>query len=197
MKMRLQWIVVMAAMLALMMTACDLETPNAADLDGLWTGGKVPSKNGEMEMIIRFTPNEADSTQGEFGMWYEGKWTDEDAAGQFTQGYSASVPGTYQVIGNEVVFSYNSDKVGIKLDDDDALTHAKALQEAGEEGSIEAIAEGFKQMFGGYLGESFQGMFKSRNNGSNRHSFSVSNNELTLATGDVEKIVLKKSVDEN
>lgn len=192
MKKTFQWMAVMAAMVA-MMTACNLEQPNASDLEGLWGEGKIPTeKNGDLEMIIRFTPSEADSTQGDFAMWYEGKWNDEDDAGKFAQGFSVSVPGTYKVDGDKIVLTYKSDEVGVKLDDDDALEHAKALQEAGEEGSAEAVAEDFKEMFGGFLGETFQGLFQSRNNGENVYGFSVKDGQLTLSTSDVENVVLKK-----
>ena len=182
------FVVVMAAM----MTACDVQNTSPADLAGMWGEGKIPSKNGDIEMIIRFTPNQADSTQGEFAMWYEGTWNDEDDAGKFSQGFSVSVPGTYKVNDDEVVLTYNSVEVGVKLDDDDAIEHAKALQEAGEEGSVEAIAEDFKEMFGGFLGETFQGLFKSRNSGENVYGFAVSADKLTLSTSDVDNVVLKK-----
>lgn len=191
MKKKFQWMAFVVA-IAAMMTACDLQTTSPNDLEGLWGGGKIPSKNGDIEMVIRFTPNEADSTQGEFAMWYEGTWNDEDDAGKFTQGFSVSVPGTYKIDGEDVTLTYDCDEVGVKLDDDDALAHAKALQEAGEEGSVEAIAEDFKEMFSDFLGESFQGMFKSRNNGQNVYGFAVNDGTLTLSTSDVDNVVLKK-----
>ncbi len=191
MKKTIQWMTFVVAMVA-MMTACDVQNTSPADLEGLWGGGKIASKNGDIEMIIRFTPNQADSTQGEFAMWYEGTWNDEDDAGKFSQGFSVSVPGTYKVNDDEVVLTYNSDEVGVKLDDDDAIEHAKALQEAGEEGSVEAIAQDFKDMFGDFLGESFQSMFKTRNNGENVYGYAVKDGKLTLSTSDVDNVVLKK-----
>ncbi len=186
-----QWMAVLVVMAA-MMTACDVQTSGPGNLKGLWGEGKISSKNGDIEMVIRFTPNEADSTQGEFALWYEGTWNDEDDAGKFSQGFSVSVPGTYKIDGEDVTLTYDCDLVGVKLDDDDALAHAKALQEAGEEGSVEAIAEDFKEMFGGFLGESFQGMFKSRNNGQNVYGYAVNDGKLTLSTSDVDNVVLKK-----
>lgn len=191
MKKTIQWMTFVVAMVA-MMTACDVQNTSPADLAGMWGEGKIPSKNGDIEMIIRFTPNQADSTQGEFAMWYEGTWNDEDDAGKFSQGFSVSVPGTYKVNDDEVVLTYNSDEVGVKLDDDDAIEHAKALQEAGEEGSAEAIAQDFKDMFGDFLGESFQSMFKTRNNGENVYGYAVKDGKLTLSTSDVDNVVLKK-----
>ena len=47
-------------------------------------------------------------------------------------------------------------------------------------------------MFGGYLGESFQGMFKSRNNGGNRHTFSIKDGKLILTDSGNPDIVLTK-----
>ena len=111
-----------------------------------------------------------------------------------TQCYA--VEGTYppslEYIENHYGLTYNPDKVGVSLDDDDVKGHARELQEAGEEGSVEAIAEDFANMFGSYLQESFQGLFKDRNNGQNRHTFSIQGDQLTLATGDVNDLILTR-----
>lgn len=191
MKQTFQWMAFVVA-IAAMMIACGQQTDGTGNIEGLWGEGKISSKNGDIELIIRFTPDETDTTKGEFAMWYDGTWNDEDDAGKFSQGFSVSVPGTYQIDGDELVLTYNCDEVGVKLDQDDVLAHSQALQDAGEEGSVEAIAEDFKEMFSGFLGDSFKDMFKSRNNGENVYGFAVKDGKLTLSTSDVDNVVLTK-----
>ena len=191
MKRTIQLFALLAAIVA-MVTACDVTTPNPGALEGLWGGAKIDSKHGGIEVSFKFMPNAQDSTQGEFVVWYEGTWNADDDAGEFSVDFSLSAPGTYKVTGDQIVLTYNPDKVGVSLDDDDVKDHARQLQEAGEEGSVEAIAEDFANMFGSYLCESFQGIFKERNNGQNRHTFSIQGDQLTLATGDVNDMVLTR-----
>ena len=191
MKRTIQLFALLAAIFA-MVTACDVTTPNPGALEGLWGEGMIKSGNDDIEVVMRFTPNAQDSTKGEFIIWYDGTATTEDDAGEFSVDYSVCDLGTYKVEGDQVVLNYDPEKVGVKLDEDDALDHAKELQEAGEEGSVEAIAEDFKDMFSSFLGEKFQKLFKDRNNGLNRHTFKVEGDQLTLASGDVNDLVLKR-----
>ena len=60
------------------------------------------------------------------------------------------------------------------------------------EQAVERVHDGMTIMFGGFLGESFQGMFKSRNNGQNVYGYAVNDGKLTLSTSDVDNVVLKK-----
>ena len=54
------------------------------------------------------------------------------------------------------------------------------------------LSEDFKEMFSGFLGDSFKDMFKSRNNGENVYGFAVKDGKLTLSTSDVDNVVLTK-----
>ncbi|MBR5727443.1 MAG: hypothetical protein IKX39_02245 [Muribaculaceae bacterium] len=195
MKKLFQLFAALAVMIA-MMTACDVNAPNPSDLAGLWGGAKIDNKHGDIEASIKFTPSAEDSTRGEFVIWYEGTFNEEDDAGKFSIDFGVSDPGTYKVEGDRIVLTYDAEKVGVKLDEDDVRDHAEELQEAGEEGSVEAIAEDFENMFGSYLHDSFKKLFQARNGGDNRHTFIIEGDKLTLKAGDVNDLIFTRQEEE-
>ena len=185
---------VAAMMMAL--AACDENSVNPAQLEGLWTGGKINTEN--MEMSLRFEPNASDSTQGDFIMWYDGTWSDSEDGVPFKVRYSVSEKGTYRIVGNEITFNYQPDKVGVDLNDEDVKTHAQNVKAKGNSKEVNEIADEFGDVFMGFIGETFQEIFKGRmTDKMNQHELSIAGDKLTLSSSDENNVVFTKSAEED
>ena len=175
--------------------ACDeTKTISPSQLDGVWTGGKVPGQSGDLLMTFMFDPDETDSLKGVFGIWYEGQWTDTDEDDtEFTVNFRVSDKGTYELNGNDITLHYQPDSTGVQIDPDDVLKHARNVAAKDPKVNVEEKAEEFGQFFTSFIGDTFKEMFSGRNTKQeNEHTLAIVGDKLTVTTGDVKTLTFTR-----